>query len=167
MSLTKISALAEIVSSVAILVTLVYLAIEMRQNTVATQGVIRQEMLADDRELILTAIEFPITQSGRFHDLSELSDDEIVQLGSFLIAFTRSRESQWLQYQNGVIDETTWYGYREALKTVLSSELTRSWWLNRISRGEYDQGFVDNVNELLADAPIIEVRSMSEQMGFE
>ena len=167
MNLTKISALAEIVSSVAILVTLVYLAIEMRQNTVATQGVIRQEMLADDRELILTAIEFPIIQSGRFHDLSELSDDEIVQLGSFLIAFTRSRESQWLQYQNGVIDETTWYGYREALKTVLSSELTRSWWINRISRGEYDQGFVDNINELLADAPIIEARSMSEQMGFE
>ena len=32
---------------------------------------------------------------------------------------------------------------------------------------KYDQGFVDNVNELLADAPIIEVRSMSEQMGFE
>jgi len=42
MNLAQTSAIAEIVSSIAILLTLGYLALEIRQNTAAIQGTVRQ-----------------------------------------------------------------------------------------------------------------------------
>ena len=50
MNWTKASAMAEILSSIAILVTLIYLAIEIQQNTDATQAEIRQSTLESDQQ---------------------------------------------------------------------------------------------------------------------
>ena len=45
---SKWSAIAEIISSVAILVTLIYLSIQTHQNLVATQTNTRQTMISND-----------------------------------------------------------------------------------------------------------------------
>ena len=65
MKIEKLSAIAELISSVAVVVTLVYLAVHTQQNTTAIQASIRQAMLTDDRELFLSQIEFPIVVTGR------------------------------------------------------------------------------------------------------
>ena len=82
---------------------------------------------------------------------SELTDEALIEPSSFLLALVRVRENQWLQYQNGVIDQETWGTYQTALTAVFATEFTRSWFRNRSERGEFDRGFVDSVNELFAD----------------
>ncbi len=52
MNWTKASAAAEILSSVAILATLVYLAIEIQQSAEATQANTRQAMFASDQQFL-------------------------------------------------------------------------------------------------------------------
>ena len=166
MNLTKLSAVAEIVSSVAILVTLAYLALEMRQNTVAIQATIRQAMLAEDRELLLEEIEYPFLNSCCY-DVGDLTDEEKLQLSNWLVAFARTRENHWLQYQSGVIDEATWLAYLAPFQRTMSREQIRAWWRIRTATGEFEKTFVDHVNEILADEPIRPLSSVSEATGFE
>ncbi len=166
MNLTKASALAEIISSVAILITLAYLVLETHQNTVAIQGTIRQAMLAEDRELLLKRIDYPFL-SIETRDVAGLNDNEKIQVSNWLIAFTRTRENHWLQYQNGVIDEATWSSYLAPYVNVMSMEPSRAWWRVRVARRAYDQGFIDYIDGILAETPIRPVQSISEDTGFE
>ena len=166
MNLTKLSAVAEIISSVAIVLTLVYLAVQTQQNTLAIQASVRQDMLDSDRSLLFLQAENPEITVARETD-SDLTDEDAVRLGSYLVAVVRVRENQWLQYQNGVIDERTWLTYRSPILAVFSNERTRMWWRNRTANGEFDQGFVDMVNQLMADSPLRPARSLMEAMGFE
>ena len=137
MKLEKLSALAELVSAIAIVVTLGYLAVQTQQNTAAMQASVRQAMLSDDMALIRQLIEHPMLFTERTGD-AELTDEDLVRLHTNLLGFIRSRENQWPQFQNGVIDERSWRTYQSAVPGVLSSDFMRSWWRNRTARGEFD-----------------------------
>ena len=164
MKLEKLSAMAELISAVAIVVTLGYLAIQTRQNTAAVQATTRQAMLAEDRELLGLRLEFGV-QELMIREAGSLSDDEMIRLSTWLVIFLRNRENQWLQRQNGVIDEATWATYSYAIAPILSYEITRPWWDERVSRGEFDPGFVSYVNGRLAERQI-ERPSVAELTGF-
>ena len=123
-------------------------------------------MLESDRALLLLQVEHPELVIARETD-ADLTDEQAAGLGSLLVAVVRVRENQWLQYQNGVIDERTWLTYRSPIVAVFSNERTRSSWRNRSVKGEFDPGFVEMVNRLLAENPLGAGRSVKEAMGFE
>lgn len=143
---TKWSAIAEIVSSVAILITLLYLSIQTQQNTDAIQASVRQAMLAEDRESLYKIIEFP-----SLNKRIELTETEEVQLFANMIAFIRMRENHWLQYQNGVLDEATWLSYRQPLlNVVFHSAFGRIVWIEQ-SEGILDPSFVESINSWVSE----------------
>ena len=148
---TKWSAIAEISSAIAIVVTLGYLAIQTQQNTAAVQASVRQGMLEADRESLYTAVEYPF-----LFRRSGLDEDQQLQLIGFLTAFMRTRENYWIQYQNGVLDRDTWESYRGALVIVIfSSEFGRRVWEQQTASGlTFDSGFVDAINEWVAGLTI-------------
>ena len=147
---TKWSAIAEVVSSVAILLTLMYLAIQTQQNTDAIQGSVRQAMLSEDRESVYKVIDYPF-----LNQRTGLTEEQKVQLSHYLIAFLRMRENHWLQYQNGVLDEATWKAYRAPLVVVIfSSEFGRTLWQLYSELGIFDSGFVDSTNAWVAGLKI-------------
>jgi hypothetical protein len=163
--LDRVSAIAEIVSSIAILGTLVYLAVQTAQNTAAVQGSTRQAMLAEDRELLALRLEYGVNLLMT-REVGSLSDDERDRLSTWLVAFIRNRENQWLQLQSGVIDEETWRTYSAAIAPILSYEITRPWWTERASRGEFDPGFRNYVNGILSETPV-QRQTLSEVTGLD
>jgi hypothetical protein len=100
------------------------------------------------------------------HDVNSLTDEQKIQVSAWLVAFARVREGIWLQHEYGVIDERTLNSYLSPFVAVLSLEHTREWWRRRSARGVFDQGFVDQINEMLADRPIQPLVSISEDTGF-
>jgi len=150
----KWSALAEIAGAIAILVTLFYLgtqtrylAVQTQQNTNAIQASIRQAMLAQEAELLFKQMDYPFVSPA--YPNRDLTADEQVQYESWLLVFLRDRENQWLQFHNGVIDEATWVTYRYPMIVVLSPERARSFWRTRAYRGEFDRGFVSEIDRFL------------------
>jgi hypothetical protein len=166
MKLDRVSAIAEIVGSVALLVTLAYLAVQTAQNTAAMQASTRQAMLAEDRGLLALQFEFPEIVEYMSREVGSLTDREKIRLSTWLVIFCRNRESQWLQHQNGVIDDRTWEAYSAAVGAILSREIVRPWWEARATSGEFDPGFVSYVNGILADIPVRR-QSVSELTHFE
>ena len=154
MNWTKASAMAEILSSVAILLTLVYLAIEIQQNTDATQAEIRQAMLESDQQHLQLFIDDP--ELNLLWYKPELDDEERVRLSYFLITHLRMRENNWLQHETGMLDTATWEAYRGSLVAILASPQTRAWWENFGVERLFDARFLSLVNELIADQPMFQ-----------
>lgn len=156
MNWNKASAVGEILSSVAILATLVYLGIEIQQNAAATEAETRQSMLESDQQFLQQFVDKPELHLNWYKP--ELTDAEKTQLSYFLVTHFRMRESNWLQYSNGILDEATWRSYSMSIPAVLSSPRTRRWWTNFAFGSDFfDPDFQSVVNELIIDAPVFEI----------
>jgi hypothetical protein len=154
MNWTKASAVAEIFSSLAILVTLIYLALEISQNAKATNAEVRQTMLASDQQFLELLIADP--QLSLMWWKEDLNPEERTRLSYFLITHIRMRESNWLQHRSGILDDVTWKSYRSSLIAVLSGPQPRIWWENFGVERLFDPRFIDEVNDLIANLPVIE-----------
>jgi hypothetical protein len=163
---TKWSAIAEIVGSIAILVTLAYLAVQTAQNTAAVHASTRQAMMEADRELLALQFEFPEVLEYQSRERGSLTDGEKIRMSSWLVMFLRNRETHWLQWQNGVIDDTTWETHSSPLGPILSREIVRPWWDVRALSGEFDPEFVSYVNGVLSETTV-QRQSISEMTDFD
>ena len=147
----KWAAIAEITSSVAIVATLIYLAIQTDQNAGAILASSRNTMIASEIALNQQVVENPAIRLARFR--TSHSPDELVQLETWLIQVVRSREHQWLQYQDELLDQSIWDAYLNALPVILSYPVERAWW-DFVKYDYFDEGFVAEIDALLADTPI-------------
>ena len=131
MNWEAIGAVGEVIGAVGVIVTLVYLATQIRSNTQATRiasfhattDSLNQVNLlfASDREL-----------AGMFADSFENEgnwDREASARWNFiLLAMYRIFESAYFQRNEGVLEEQSWIRYEHSLKRSLQSNATLEWW---------------------------------------
>ncbi len=155
MKLKEYALWAEIISAIAIVISLIFVGLQVRQsasetalNTNAIQSTVRQAILSEDRESLYIVIEYPFLNKR-----TNLSPEQEIQLTAFLVALIRMRENHWLQFQNGVLDEATWLSYRfPLLRSVFSSEFGRNVW----QENAFDPVFVESINEWVNGLTIVD-----------
>ena len=154
MDWTKTSSIAEILSSVAVLVTLVFLTVEMQQNTAAVRAGSLDATLSVDLQHLYSIVDEP--ELWFMYYKEELSDSEKVRLFHFLAAFTRMGERNWRQYQTGALDPSDWEAYQGGLLGTLSAPQPLKWWRGVNSRdlNVFDPEFVDYLDAELAAMPM-------------
>jgi len=81
-----------------------------------------------------------------------MTDEEKVQLSAYLIQFIRTLEIDWIQYQSGALDETTWSTYEAIITEILSYPRSREWW--GFYHAVFLPSFVERTNELIDGVPI-------------
>ena len=154
MDWTMLSAVGQILSSVGVLVTLIYLAVQTRQNTASIQASTRQAILEADQTFLFKVLDDPSLITSRYKP--ELTDEEKIRLSAYWVSFLRMRENLWFQYQNGVLDEATWQSYRRSI-TAMANARFRTWWKNyAVARRAFDPKFISLVDEALASTPPVE-----------
>ena len=62
-------------------------------------------------------------------------------------------DAKWRAEQAGLLDEGIWDAYVNALPAVLGNPIERAWW-DFVKDDYFDHEFVEEVDRLLADAPI-------------
>jgi hypothetical protein len=145
MNWTRMSAIAEIVSSIAILATLGYLAVQTRQNTAALQSSSRQQSLAAELELIRMVLDYPDVAPGTAGDAAT------IRKGMISTALFRIREHQWFQFQDGRLDEATFRSYMRVLVTSLRrDDVMQRAWRDYSGAGSLDPDFVKMIDDALA-----------------
>jgi len=151
---TMWSAIAEVVSSAAILITLVYVALEIRQNTAATQASTREGVM--QAELGVTAHFVRDPELGLLmFKLEPLSEVEGIKLHSYLLMFARMREANFRQHAAGVLDDATWRNLRTSLTSgPLASRNGRHWWQNA-GRKWFDREFTAELDAILNETPTL------------
>jgi hypothetical protein len=152
MSIQDWATIGEILSSIAILITLVYLAIQTRQNTEAVRASTRQAIVAGDLELVSLGVAYPSIDQSMYKPV--LTDDEKTRLEWWLIGLCRSREYQWFQFRAGQLDRQAWESNLSALGRNLTFARTNAWWKS-VSDTFFDRGFVREVNRYLVGIPVV------------
>jgi hypothetical protein len=151
MKLEKLSATAELVSSVAIVVTLLYLTVEVRQNTDALHAQSRQSVLTSAQTELFVALDHPeITKS--MIKPGPLTAEENIQIDAFLTAALRVREFSWLQFRSGLIDEAQWNTELAVMRSLLSSARSRLWW-DKLGRSYVSAEFSEFLDGVISDLP--------------
>ena len=127
MNRSKLADLSEILSSIAVVVTLVYLTVEVRQNTDALRAQSRQAVLEASQAELFMLVEYP-NLGLAFSGGLPLSPEEHVQVDAWLTSALRTREYSWLQYRERSIDEAQWATERAVTLSIFDDPVTRLWW---------------------------------------
>lgn len=151
MNWNAISAVSEIIGATAVVISIVYLAIQVRQNTkqveegvrekrIATLGLLR-EAWTDIRSTIYRdpALASLWNRANRRHH--ELTDDERTQVNFLFLDFFWAFATDWMVAEEG--------GLRESVESAITNNILvydspgiRAWWSSTHHRQEYPIDFV-------------------------
>ncbi len=151
MNMTDVATWGQLISSAAVLVTLIYLSIQTRQTATLLRSEARQSMIDVDMQILGFNFNSPSSVIDLYGD-GEMSLEDKGRLWAYLTAFMRSREHHWFQYQDGVLDEATWRSYQGPIGIVLGTQRARAWW-NKIGRHTLDSKFVETVDGFIKGQP--------------
>ena len=155
MKVEKLAAISEIVSSIAIVVTLAYLALQTQQTNEALFSNSRAQIMSADVQLVIASMNAPAGYMRKMigsvvPDL-QLTGAEVVDMTweiNTLAALVRIREFAWFQYQDGLLDDRAWEGYAATLVRNLKTSYGPVLWES--FKPELDQAFVADVDARLA-----------------
>lgn len=150
MTLEQYAYLAEIIGVVIVVVTLLYLAVQVRQGANLLRSESRQALLNNTREHLKGYLD-NADLFDRLDGEETLSKTDQLRFSALWITNMRLREHEWFQYRDGILDEETWRSYREIIRLTLSSKKHRTWWAEM--KGVFDPSFVKIVDEFIAEIP--------------
>jgi len=122
---SAISAVSDLFAAIAVVISLWYVAAQLRQNTKAIVASSRQGMLDADLGLITGFVDHAI-DPHLISDDEKLSPENERRITWMVVKALRVREFAWHQYKSGLLDEPTWQSYMEPVPGIFSSERARS-----------------------------------------
>src|SRR4029077_4820418 len=143
MNLQVFVALAEIVSALAVVLTLVVLIISIRQNTKSQRALVVDSLASQITSINIPAMESPTLGSAiakATANWASASREERIVAHYFLFSFFKLLENAWYQQKSNILDRTQWLGWETLLRKYYHSDGVRQmWWPNR--RHAYSREF--------------------------
>lgn len=153
MTLEEIAYLAEIIGVIVVVVTLIYLSVQVRQGAELLRSESRQAQVTNDQDGVYKFVEHP--ELGRLFSQEETpSFAEKTKLNFWIIGQMRAREHEWLQFRNGALDEETWLSYRDIIYFLLGTKRARDLW--ELCNPFFNTDYVRMVGEMMEGVPEID-----------
>lgn len=125
---------SSVVGSVAVALTVVYLAIQIKASTRATYSQTYQTAVAALGDMAATVGESKEKSklfADGMADPDRLDEDEYLQFAYLGISLFRKYENAFFQYRSGMIDDEFWDGHRDNLLWFFHRPGTQRWWSER------------------------------------
>ena len=154
MKLERWALIAEIVGSFAVVVTLVFLLVEVRENTEETRAANRHTVFTDLREQLLVRAQSPSLAAVIESASSgmELTPAQQSQYIGYLFAVIKSVEEAYFQYAEGRLDKEYLDTRIAGLvnRNFLGNELGRAFFEDNKERGEITAEFAQMIDAQFA-----------------
>ncbi len=150
MTLEQYAAIAEITGVTIVVVTLLYLSVQVRQGAHLMRSQSRQALMTHDREVLSLYLD-NMDVFDKLADEETLSRTDQRRFTCLWIINMRNREHEWFQYKDGILDEATWLSYRQIMRLILASKWHRKWWNS--GKMAFDPGFVEMVDQFIGELP--------------
>jgi hypothetical protein len=165
MTLSDIGSIANLLAAIGVLITLIYLARQVKQGNMLAKYQARQRMVEQAQEELYHWGSHPALRNSwvKAGPLSTLEQEE---MHYFLLAAMRQREWEWFQFNDGVINKQVYEAYYEVIALHLGVPRTRVWW-QTVGRIGFNPMFVAEVDAFLAKRPTTDyferIRDFDEQ----
>ena len=131
MTLEDIANIGELIGGVGVLVSLIYLAIQVRQNTLAQRAESRLAATRSWTEWYILGAQDPeivrIMNEG-FLNPSELTSTDRARFLWIFGTIASKMEEMYSQHKVGLIDDSLWNKYRGTLAAYLENPVAKEWW---------------------------------------
>jgi len=124
MNWEAISAVGEAVGAIAVVVTLIYLAVQVRRGTSATQAASIQAAAATDHEFLLTLGSDPVTAqlwASYLADPDTLPDEQKMQGHLLMASLLRRLENIQIQNRLGTLSPEGWQSRQNIFNVIARS----------------------------------------------
>jgi hypothetical protein len=140
----------EIVANVGVIAGIVFLAVELSQNTDAQRSQTVQALQTEFREIFDFS---PELLSASFKSPADRTDEERFLRRQFFSRVMRIYENQWYQFERGYLDEELFRGYQQHMRITLASDDLRELWNQRKELAFFHPEFVAYVDSFIAENP--------------
>ncbi len=154
MTLSQLADVGELLGGIAVVASLVYLAVQIRQNTRTVRG----STLHHNTELwnsMFFRLAEPGTAQAYVAGMAANRDIRPLHYTQFFFvcrAMFLAFENQYYQMRQGVLDPETYAAYQRSISTqFLAFPGFRVWW--RQSRSVFSPPFVAHIDAMIADVP--------------
>jgi len=138
--------IGDFVGGVAVVVSLIYLAVQIRQNTRSVRAASFQALSESHSDRTLR-----LAENSELHHLwacglrgDPLSDEDALRFGSIMLSLIRLSSNAFVQYRSGLLTEDQWQGFRRMPVVLLSSKGGGAWWARtRATFGEEFGAYID------------------------
>ena len=142
-------AVAEITGAVGVIASLVYVGIQVRQNTRWLRSSVIESAGFRSSELARNVAVDPELSSlvrAAMSDAAALNDEERWRFRLYLHSAIRNYEISYSHHRDGLLTSQHFDGLRENLRVWVGSPLFEAWW--ETSEPMFELGFAELVNEL-------------------
>ena len=152
-----ISAVSEVIGAAAVVISLIYLAVQIRQNTNAIRGSTLDAITSHMQEELRWSSDMPTVIRKALEDPDSLTWEESWQMSEWVTAAFTARQNEYHQYRQGLLDEDVWEAIENIIRLLLGMEWVRNWW-NEYGRKNLAHSFVQKV-ESITSTPARDVES--------
>lgn len=150
MYMDKINEYLNLLGNIGVVVGIVFLVIEIRNNTRATEGQTRDAMTERviSWQMSLSANEFTATAISKAVNGEELSQPESLAVQAMTLANMRIWENEYYQYRRGLFSKEEFVPRMAVIEGNMRMCLYRNNWAGG---GSYSPEFRAFINELVSD----------------
>lgn len=151
MTLEQYAYIAEIIAAIAVIGSIIYVGIQINQNTRATEENAAQAFVNAHNDyvgLINSSSELPDVLYRGAKGLSELEGSDAIRFMAFHDQAFIALQAAYLQWRAKTLDERLWHSYRQSFVDLLIQPGQQEWWqLRRHRYVDEFQAYVDKTVE--------------------
>ena len=154
MSLQDLGNIGEFLGGLAVLVSLVYVAFQIRQNTTSVRAAASAsvaESLARVTETLSVEPELGRIWTQGQNDYDSLDDDARIRFNFVLLTYMRRLENAFYQQSRGFLDPDHWQTTERRIAYIMNRPGTARWWSQ--SRVRFSDPFIEFVERHISGNP--------------
>jgi hypothetical protein len=144
LSIQDWGAVGEMAGAIAVIITLVYLAIQIRQNSKQLKQQSFQTWVAASMDLNMATLDPGRAElfTRGFTDSADLSEDSWIAFAYWNIGFMQIAQAIDYMYRSGSLDHSLWASEIDRARLVLGLPGVRQWW-DAGGRTQFTSDFVE------------------------
>ena len=153
MNWEAIGVLAEVIGAAAVVISVVYLAVQIRHQTEQSRLAATREVAAQWNDILNHAIEddtFIDVYLRGVQDYESLPNTERLRVAFIFQRMMRLLEQQYLHIEKGQIEPVIFESMNRALYEWLTFPGTQKWW--ELSKELFEEGLRTKVDKLITEA---------------
>ena len=158
MTFQELGSLGEFIAAIATLITLVYLAFQIRQNTKISRAQLTKDLFLASRSALLEiAANEDLARLAAESYVSTVAANSIgppeidaVRRAEFFNSFFRLYELYFNLHRQGLLDEPIAESYDMVVRLFVKSDSFVEWW-RRARETEYQGDFVTQIDAIIAE----------------
>jgi len=153
MTLSDLGNLGQFISSIVIIITLIYLAIQIRQSSDIARASLRQSLAENQFAQITLRATDPVIRTAfrKASDSEELTEDETAALLAYAVSGIRLWEALYSQYEHGMVTTEDWRATRQVMLARFQLPIFRQAF-NSLAPDGLNPRFLPEVSQIVEQA---------------